>query len=336
MLRGIMGDEMFFDAIYGYANHPDYMYGTITTQEFQALMEQYYGGSLTWYFQPWLWGLNRPSYQYSWMAEDIGGGQYELFLHIDQVQNSPSPELFTMPIKIYPRIGSVDTMVTVWNDGREDDFRIVLNGNPSIVQFDIDDWVLKFVNQVSYTMNIVTTELPDGDPGVPYSEVIEARGGSGQYTFTLYDGNLPDGLTLDENTGVLSGTPGAEGVYIFTIRCTDTTPYTDDQEYTVAIGVIVGTEEEEVTQPSHFALVGNYPNPFNNSTIIKFRLAGESPVRLDIYNLQGQKVESLLDGILSSGEYDVVWNAGSVSSGVYFYKLDVGSRTSVKKMTLIK
>ncbi len=336
MLRGVMGEEMFFDAMYGYATHPNHMHGSITTQQFQAIMEQYYGSCLTWYFQPWLWGENRPDYDYSWMAEDIGGGQYELFLHIDQVQNPPSPELFTMPIKIYPRVNGVDTMVTVWNDSREDDFRIVLNGDPLLVRFDIDDWVLKFVNQVSYTMNIVTTELPDGDPGVPYNEVIEARGGSGQYTFTLYDGSLPDGLTLDENTGVLSGTPLYEGVYDFTIRCTDTTPYTDDQEYTVAIGIIVGTEEDEVPQPSQFALIGNYPNPFNSSTVVKFRLAEESTVKLDIYNLRGQKVENLYDGVLGSGEHEVIWNAASVASGVYFYKLDVGNRSSVKKMTLIK
>ncbi|UCC80689.1 MAG: putative Ig domain-containing protein [Candidatus Zixiibacteriota bacterium] len=336
MLRGVMGDETFFDAMYGYANHPDHMYGTITTQQFQAIMEQYYGASLTWYFQQWLWGVNRPTYQYSWMAENIGGGQYELFLHIDQVQVPPTPTVFTMPIKIYPRIGGVDTLVTVWNDSREDDFRIVLDGNPTMVRFDIDDWVLKFASQTSYTMNIVTTELPDGDPGEPYSEVIEARGGNGQYTFTLYNGSLPDGLTLDENTGVISGTPVAEGVYDFTIRCTDTTPYTDDQEYTVIIGVIVDTEEDEPPQPWQFALIGNYPNPFNNSTILKFRLAEELPVRLDIYNLQGQKVESLVDGVLGAGAHEVIWKAGSVASGVYFYRLDVGSSSSVKKMTLIK
>lgn len=335
MLRGVMGDEAFFDGMYGYANDPDRMYGTVTSQQFQAIMEQYYGAGLGWFFQQWLWGVNRPTYQYSWLTENIGGGQYDLFLHIDQVQNAPAPDIFTMPIKIYPRVNGVDTMVTVWNDSRDEDYRFTFDGDPTMVRFDIDDWILKNKSQVSYTMHIVTNELPDGDPGVPYDETIEARGGSGQYTFSVYDGTIPDGLDLDPDTGVLSGTPASEGVYVFTIRCTDNT-YEDFKEYIVAIGVTVGIDDNGVTQPTNFALIGNYPNPFNNATVIKYRLSEESPVRLELYNLVGQKVATLVDGVVSSGEHEVVWDAKYVSSGVYFYRLTAGDKSSVRKMTLIK
>lgn len=335
MLRGVMGDEAFFDGMYTYANHPDHQYGTITSQQFQAIMEQYYGADLTWFFQQWLWGVNRPDYEYSWMTENVGGGQYELFLHIDQTQSYPSPDVFTMPIKIYPRVGGVDTMITVFNDSREDDFRVILEGNPSMVRFDIDDWVLKFENEAAYTMNIVTTELPDGDPGVPYNETIEARGGSGQYTFSVYSGTIPDGLTLTGNTGVLSGTPNTGGLFVFTVRCTDS-QYTDDQDYTVRIGPVVNIEEDEVSGPSRFALLGNYPNPFNNSTVIRFRLGESAPVRLEIYSLLGQKIATLIDHRLDSGEYEVTWNADMVSSGVYFYRLTAGNENRVRKMTLLK
>jgi hypothetical protein len=185
-------------------------------------------------------------------------------------------------------------------------------------------------------MNIVTTELPDGDPGVPYSETIEARGGTSQYTYTLHDGTLPDGLTLDENTGVLSGTPSTGGIYDFTIRCTDSTPYTDDQEYTVIIGIIVHTEEDEVSEPSRFALVGNYPNPFNNSTVIRFRLGEPAQVRLEVFSLLGQKIATLIDSRMDSGEHEISWNTDAASSGVYFYRLTAGSENRVRKMTLIK
>ena len=112
--------------------------------------------------------------------------------------------------------------------------------------------------------------------------------------------------------------------------------YTDDQEYSVNIGIIVDTSEDEILEPFRFALIGNYPNPFNSSTVIRFRLGDPAPVQLDIFNLLGQKIETLINSGMGSGEHEVAWNAGKVPSGVYFYKLSVGNKTSVKKMTILK
>jgi hypothetical protein len=338
MLRGIMGDEMFFDAMYGYANHPDYKYGTITTQQFQALMEQYYGGSMDWYFTPWLWGMNRPTYRHSWIAEDIGNGQYEVFMHIRQVQNYPAPELFTMPIKVYPNIGGVDTLITIWNDASIDDVRFIVNGEPTQIQFDKDFWILRVASPEPYTMNIVVTELPGGDVGVYYEETVEARGGTSPYTFAVTIGSLPDGLSLNETTGVISGTPSTEGIFTFTIEATDSqaNPLTDDQEYSINIGDVVDIDEDQPEVPSDFALIGNYPNPFNATTIIKFRLNDPNHVTLDIYNLLGQKIETLYSGSMMSGEHELTWNGDNVPSGVYFYHLTAGDRSITKKMTLLK
>ena len=86
-----------------------------------------------------------------------------------------------------------------------------------------------------------------------------------------------------------------------------------------------------------FALEQNYPNPFNPTTNISFSLADASPVKLTIYNLLGQEVARLISGkVMNAGTHTVAFNAVSLSSGVYLYRLEAGSFVSNKRMTLIK
>jgi len=89
------------------------------------------------------------------------------------------------------------------------------------------------------------------------------------------------------------------------------------------------------------SLLGNYPNPFNPETIISYSMAKEGFVELDVFNIKGQKVKTLVNGLVSAGMKEVVWNGTDqnnqpVSSGVYFYKLNTESVTSVKRMILLK
>jgi len=92
--------------------------------------------------------------------------------------------------------------------------------------------------------------------------------------------------------------------------------------------------------PNSFELFNNYPNPFNPSTTIKFAIPNDSFVTLEVYNTLGQKVETLVNEALKSGYYNYTFNALSLSSGVYFYKLSAKSKDlnyeSTKKMVLIK
>ena len=335
MLRGVMGDEAFFEGFYAYANHPDHKYGTITTREFQAIMEQYYGADLAFFFDEWVWGMNRPKYTYSWMKEDIGGGQYEIFLHINQTQTSPAPEVFTMPIRIYPEINGQDTVITVWDDSRQDDFRFIVNGDPTQFRFDRYYWILRDATVASYGLNIVTTDVPDGYVGESYNATVEARGGTAPYEFTLQTGSLPPGLDLSSSTGEITGTPNTTGDYSFTIRCTDSTNATDDQDYQVSITYFNDVNEGS-SVPKDFALIGNYPNPFNNSTIISFRLGQPGNIDLKVYNIRGQMVAALYVGFLPAGQHSLVWDAETAPSGIYFYKLTAGDRSATRKMSLVK
>ncbi|MDH4157230.1 MAG: T9SS type A sorting domain-containing protein [candidate division Zixibacteria bacterium] len=93
--------------------------------------------------------------------------------------------------------------------------------------------------------------------------------------------------------------------------------------------------------PSTFVLYQNYPNPFNPTTTVEFSLSAAADVRLDIYNILGQRVTTLLDEKLPSGSHRVVWDATNgdgqrVATGVYLYKLQVDSDKETKKMMFLK
>ncbi len=91
------------------------------------------------------------------------------------------------------------------------------------------------------------------------------------------------------------------------------------------------------TAPVLFTLAQNYPNPFNPSTEIKFSVETTNRATLDVYNMLGQKVASLFDGIAESGQYyKVRFDGGNFSTGVYFYELKSGAKNDLKKLVLLK
>lgn len=88
--------------------------------------------------------------------------------------------------------------------------------------------------------------------------------------------------------------------------------------------------------PTEFTLNQNYPNPFNPSTNISYSLPQKVDVELTIFNMLGQKVATLVNQSQDAGSYSISWNAASMSSGVYIYRLTAGSSTFTKRMMLIK
>jgi len=101
------------------------------------------------------------------------------------------------------------------------------------------------------------------------------------------------------------------------------------------------SQTDEVVVPVGTALVGNYPNPFNPETVISFSTARKDRVVIDVFNIKGQRVRSLVSGVYEAGEHSVVWNGLSdvgrqVGSGVYFYRMVAGEYRAVRKMVLVK
>jgi hypothetical protein len=94
--------------------------------------------------------------------------------------------------------------------------------------------------------------------------------------------------------------------------------------------------EKHQALPTEYSLEQNYPNPFNPSTTIKFSLPEAANVKLTIYNTLGEKISELIDNNLEAGRYSYRWDANSIASGIYIYKITAGKFVSVKKMILLK
>lgn len=93
-------------------------------------------------------------------------------------------------------------------------------------------------------------------------------------------------------------------------------------------------EKEEI--PNKYKLFQNYPNPFNPVTNIKFSLPAASRVKIDIFNILGEKVKTLIEQDIAAGSHVVMFSAGNLPSGTYIYRLQTASFIQIKKMILLK
>jgi len=85
-----------------------------------------------------------------------------------------------------------------------------------------------------------------------------------------------------------------------------------------------------------YSLSQNYPNPFNPATKIKFFIPENTFTSLKIYDVTGKEINTIVNENLSRGEYEYLWNANNLPSGIYFYRLETESYTQTRKMILVK
>jgi hypothetical protein len=135
-----------------------------------------------------------------------------------------------------------------------------------------------------------------------------------------------NGTTSEKQAYAYSDNNVLEGKYSYRLKQVD---FNGSFEYSNSV-------EVEVLTPGRFELNQNYPNPFNPSTEIKFSLPVAGNVKLSVYNLLGQEVQTLLNGFMEAGVHTVNFNAKNLNSGIYLYKLEANGLTSVRKMTLLK
>ena len=192
------------------------------------------------------------------------------------------------------------------------------------------------------TMTLLGNYLEDHLKVLAYSTSRARTAGDGtegdliHVTYELADGaSLPDQVTFYIGLANLPGT--SMDPELLNVVC----GYPDADNPVAVSTSAMGIDGNE-TIPDEFALNQNYPNPFNPSTQISFDVPqGGEHIMLNIYNILGQNVSTLVNGVINPGTYTMEWNAtdeagNPVASGIYFYELRSSSFTARKKMLLIR
>jgi len=129
----------------------------------------------------------------------------------------------------------------------------------------------------------------------------------------------------------------AEGPVLFLVGVTD------DDSSSVQIDGIWYNERpaglgisDEAPIATRFELGQNYPNPFNPTTHIRFNIPETANAKLTVFNVMGEEVATLVNGVMQSGGHTVSWNAANMPTGVYFYQLQSGNFSQTKKLLLVK
>jgi len=166
MLRGVLGDSLFFNCLNGYATDPNIVYATAITEDFRDLCESVSGQDLHWFFEQWVYRPGRPNYVYNW--ETTGTAPpYQTTLNLLQTNT----ELYKMPLQIHLFGNGLDTLFTVWDSLNEQQFQFMTNIEPMALEVDPDNWVLKNIIEGDiYTVSGQVIDIGDSS-GVADAEV---------------------------------------------------------------------------------------------------------------------------------------------------------------------
>lgn len=201
---------------------------------------------------------------------------------------------------------------------------------------------------INYPDNSATIGIQDGTGSIglqvaynqPYlHDSLSVRIQDGWLSADPRSGNVPPGEDFNVSI-IFDATFLDEGTYTGSLIVTGYDIYHMVGEINVPVTFFVsltGIEDATTEQlPTEFALSQNYPNPFNTQTAIKYGLPEASYVSIDIYDLLGRKVETIVNEHKQSGYHQITWNSNNVSSGIYFYKIHAGEFVETKKMLLLK
>lgn len=332
MLRGVLGDSLFFSSLAEYRERTAYR--STTTAEFQSIVEEVADRDLDWYFEPWLLGHNRPAYVVS-MLPFTEAGEPKVAVHIGQVQQDAP--YFPMPVPLVIRLSGGVLRTTVWNDPDHEDWEFRLVRPAARVDLDPDGWILKSVSEEAYGLHITTTELPAGVQDSVYSASVSGRGGQPPYHWSVVD-DLPGAIALDPETGALSGRAPEAGGYSFTLQIADADLATDTQRFQWRVGMLPDTSGSPPDTTGGVVIdteLRAHPVPASASLILELPAAPGLPVTLGVFDLQGRRVRLLYQGLGAPSR--ISWDGRDdrgqrVASGIYIAKAELGGIAKTRRL----
>ncbi|GAB3801526.1 M1 family aminopeptidase [Spirosoma humi] len=157
MLRGILGDDLFFQTLRAYTAAPTLAYNTAVTEDFQAVVQQVSNRSLAYFFNEWIYGEGYPTYR---ATVTLGSTANTVTVRLEQRNTTASsPTSFTMPVQMRVQSVAGDTTVTVLNDRADQTFTLPVKGPISGLIVDPNNWILKTVESVTLPTSVTTSPV---------------------------------------------------------------------------------------------------------------------------------------------------------------------------------
>jgi len=157
MLRGILGDEKFFQTLQEYLSEPALAYSVATTEDFQRIAERVSNLNLKYFFDEWIYGEGYPKYSFTWYYTKSINNKFILNLTLTQKQNT-SPQFFSMPIQFRVTTTNGTNTFILFNDSQTQTWQLEVEGEPIKVELDPENWILKDIINSSTTS--VSDEVP--------------------------------------------------------------------------------------------------------------------------------------------------------------------------------
>jgi len=307
------GDTLVINAnLYNPENHPVNVYANVSgfqsafTDTIQLYDDGLHNDNLAsdniWGNSKWLNGLARDFYQVSISTHD---------LTVNDV-NTPEPAVqFTTIGPVVFDDYTITSSDTVPNPGERIKFEINLKNKDTAA----------IAEKITCKISELDTVVSMGDLLINFGDISPGE---------IKTGENKQNIRFSDNC------PGNMDVYFKVKIFSDVHLFWQDT-FSVFVHEAVGMAENQPSIPKEFALKQNYPNPFNPKTIISYQLPASSEIELSIYNLLGQKVQTLVSEKQPAGTYKMEWDARGQSTGIYFCHLKTDQGYSkVRKLILIK
>jgi hypothetical protein len=198
-------------------------------------------------------------------------------------------------------------------------YTVALNNNGSSVAT-FDAWIMVQMPDMTWFGPVVGPVSLTMTGGTSISrnrtQIVPATAPSGDYLYEARVGSYPNDIWDFDNFPFTKAIDGDNGAYI--------------GDWSTSGDLFEGET------PEKFALMGNYPNPFNPATTIEFSLNHADFVELSVFDVSGRHVATLVDGYRDAGVHEVTFDAAGMASGLYVYRLTSGAQTALGKMILIK